>query len=99
MAVLVGVTAARRRTTRMLAGVVGLAAALAVLARADEAAARGGETGAGAAATARQVLADAAGGSRLPASSAMPVGEDRLPPPGYLDYCLRFRGRDQGCAL
>ena len=33
----------------------------------------------------------------LPASSVMPLGELRLPPPGYVDYCLRFKGRDQGC--
>jgi hypothetical protein len=33
----------------------------------------------------------------LLASSMMPLGELRLPPPGYVDYCLRFKGRDQGC--
>ncbi len=33
----------------------------------------------------------------LPASSVLPLGELRLPPPGYVDYCLRFKGRDQGC--
>ncbi len=33
----------------------------------------------------------------LPPSSAMPLGDWRLPPPGYVDYCLRFKGRDRGC--
>ena len=33
----------------------------------------------------------------LPASSPMPLGEWRLPPPGYVDYCLRFKSRDRGC--
>ena len=33
----------------------------------------------------------------LPASTVMPLGEWRLPPPGYVDYCLRFKDRDQGC--
>ena len=40
----------------------------------------------------------AAGARPLPAGAAMPLAGRRLPPPGYLDYCLRFRDRDQGCA-
>ena len=35
---------------------------------------------------------------RPPASAVMPLAGRRLPPPGYLDYCLRFRGRDEACA-
>ena len=42
--------------------------------------------------------ADAIGAVRGPAGAAMPLAGPRLPPPGYLDYCLRFRGLDQGCA-
>lgn len=37
------------------------------------------------------------GARLLPSSSAMPTGDWRLPPPGYLDYCLRFRSRDRAC--
>jgi hypothetical protein len=36
-------------------------------------------------------------GSTLAASSSMKLGDLRLPPPGYIDYCLRYRGIDQGC--
>jgi hypothetical protein len=35
--------------------------------------------------------------SALPVSSTMQLGDLRLPPPGYLDYCLRYRGIDRGC--
>jgi hypothetical protein len=92
-------TAARGRARRV--GCCGLALAAALLARPDDALARGGEATAGApAALVRQVAeAAAAKAIRLPASSVMRVGEERLPPAGYLDYCLRFRVRDQGCAL
>lgn len=33
----------------------------------------------------------------LPRSSAMRLGDPRLPPPGYVDYCLRYRQQDGGC--
>jgi hypothetical protein len=88
-------TAARNGLARRV-GCCVLALAAALLARPDHACARGGDE---TAALVRQVAADAAAAVRLPASSAMRVGEGRLPPAGYLDYCLRFRGRDQGCAL
>lgn len=80
----------RRRTA---AGVLALTLIVVAVPRAPEAGEAARPDAAGAAGPAPSARAP----RLLPASSAMPLGAWRLPPPGYVDYCLRFKGRDQGC--
>jgi hypothetical protein len=90
-------------TSLALLGLVATAypgAARATTAPAERAAAtaRNGGPASGGGAMVRKAADAADDAARPPAGAAMPLAGWRLPPPGYLDYCLRFRDRDQACA-